>query len=195
MSRINLVCIIVGTRGTGKTDFVKKIVKKSPLPKRLIVDTFDSAPWQNLETHDHQEWMKIPVRVINYEQLSRFKKGTYRIFDSDTERLKSEIEKHVKNTLVVFEDATKHIDRTLTKPMRKFVLDTKQKNVDLVFIFHSLTAVPPELIRVADLLTLFKTGDSKRRVEQKYDNPEVTQLFESVQSHSSKYHNETIFLN
>ena len=195
--RNNKVIIACGNRGRGKTDFAKLILDASPLRKKLIVDTFDSDPWQNMKTWNHPEWKhrNIPVVHPTKLELLQNKKGIYRTFSSDVKQMQYLIDQHIKNTFVLYEDATKYVGSRLTDEMRTFVYDTKQKNVDLMFIFHSLASVPPELVRVADMLTLFKTGDSLRKIETKYDNPDVAKLFEHVQKQESRYYNATINLN
>ena len=163
MSRTNKVILIAGTRGTGKTDFVKDLIFKmmDNFSKTLVVDTFDSDVWQNLKTWNHPERINFPVTKIPVSKLKRWKAGVGRIYSSDTTKIMNEISEHAKNTFIVFEDATKYIGSKLEKETRNFVLDSKQKNLDLVFIFHSLASIPPELVRVSDTLILFKTNEGK----------------------------------
>lgn len=195
--RNNKVILLAGNRGRGKTDFAKSVLDQSPLPKVLVVDTFDSDSWQNMQTHDHPDWAGRNIPIVHPTKLHLLKnrKGIFRTFSSDVSLLKELIEKHIQNTFVIFEDATKYVNARLSEEMRKFVYDTKQKNVDALFIFHALASIPPELVRVSDILTLFKTGDSLRKIEQKYDNPEVAMLFKHVQEQESRYYNASINLN
>lgn len=192
--RTNKVILIAGTRGTGKTDFVKNLLAQmeSVFSKCLVVDTFDNPVWLDLSTHDHPERMKL-VPVINSEQLPRLKKGTARIFNSDTNGLVAEIERTVRNTFVVFEDATRYIGSRLTDEMRRFVLDSKQKNTDLVFVFHNLTAIPPELVRISDILVLFKTNEGRVN-EAKYPWAEIPETMEQLRSSQNRYEHKIIQL-
>lgn len=191
-NRINTVLAVLGNRGTGKTDLLKSIIKSSSQQKRLIVDTFDSAVWHNLETWDDPLGANTPVHEITPDQLPFWNTGTYRIFSPDTDALMEEIERYVNNTLVVFEDATKYIGSTLSKEMKRFILDSKQKNLDLVFVFHSLKDLPRDLVRVIDYITLFKTGDRyNSNLRNKYPDP-VETAHESVLKNPSKFYFETI---
>lgn len=194
MARNNIVSLVAGTRGTGKTDFVKGLIQSSALPKKLVVDTFDSDAWQTMLTHNHPEWINSIVPVIEYQNFSRWRSGLYRCFDSDTDSIMKEIQLHLKNTLITFEDATKYIGSRLTPDMKKFVLDSKQKNLDLIFIFHSLAQIPPDLVRVADTLTLFKTNEGIPRLE-KYPFPDIPVIMKHVKDSSNRYENITIRLN
>jgi tRNA uridine 5-carbamoylmethylation protein Kti12 len=108
--RTNKVILIAGTRGTGKTDFVKNLIAKQRknFDKCLIVDTFDSPVWLDLSTHDFPNRMEL-VPVLSKEQFPRWKKGTARMFDSNTNEIITIVEQHAKNTFVVFEDATRYV--------------------------------------------------------------------------------------
>ncbi|MCO5258685.1 MAG: hypothetical protein M9916_00900 [Crocinitomicaceae bacterium] len=167
---------------------------KSIFPKTLVVDTFDSDVWQNLKTYDHPERINNVVSILPLNKLVSWKTGIARIFDSDTDKMMAEIQNHSKNTFIVFEDATKYIGSKLTTDVRKFVLDSKQKNLDLVFVFHSLMAIPPELIRISDILILFKTNDAK--LPAKYDSwPNIEQIRLKLKASDNRYINKAIELN
>jgi hypothetical protein len=192
--RTNKVSLVVGTRGTGKTDFVKNGLSNAiGLRKQLIVDTFDSPAWHNLKTflNPHQENIKVSVMPLNH--FAYWKSGRYRIFSADTALIMQLIQQHAYQCTIVFEDATKYIGSKLTRDMQYFVLDSKQKDLDLIFIFHSLGQIPPDLIRVADNITLFKTND--RKVPAKTDFPEIEKAFKSVNAHPNRYYSEFIQLN
>lgn len=192
--RTNKVILIAGTRGTGKTDFIKNLLAKmTHFDKRLVVDTFDSDTWENLETFLHPEQKKINVPIIQLEKFPRWKNGIGRIFSSDTRHLMELIQQHALNTFIVFEDATKYIGSRLTDDMKMFVLDSKQKNLDLVFIFHSLSQIPPDLIRVSDAIQLFKTQEGEPS-KTKYPFPDIPPAMQRIRQHKSRYYNETIIL-
>ncbi len=191
--RDNVVWLFAGTRGTGKTTAVKQVIRSSTIPKKLIVDTFDSDVWQTLEHHGFPDGMNIPIPIIDQKKIPYWKSGIYRLISSDTDLIFPIIEKHVKNALIVFEDATKYIGSRLDKPVRKFVLDSKQKNLDLIFIFHSLASIPPELVRVANYLTLFKTQEGMPSLH-KYPFPQIPIAMKKIQKSSNRYHYETIRL-
>ena len=190
--RVNLVGVICGGRGTGKSTFgegdktvkvpgiIPTYLKRKPSQKILIVDTFDNPFWRHYP-------------IIQAKDLPRWKKGIYRMFSSDVNRMMREIEEHCFNTVIFFEDATKFIGSRLTDDQKKFIIDSKQKNLDIFFIFHYLIAVPNDLIRVSDYMVLFKTNDSwNTNYERKYPMPGLKDLFDRVKNNPSKYYNETI---
>jgi hypothetical protein len=194
--RNNIVSVIVGTRGTGKTDFVKNLLcsSLSGFKKKLVVDTFDSDVWKNLKTWNWSNQENILVPILPPENFSRWNSGIYRMFHSDTDYLMQLIQDHANNCQIVFEDATKYVGSKLSKDMKKFVLDSKQKNLDLIFIFHSLGSVPPDLIRVADTLTLFKTNEGEPS-KDKYPFPEIPAMMKKVRESQDRFTNITIRLN
>lgn len=193
--RNNIISLVVGRRGTGKTDLIKnEIVIPSPLKKKLIVDTFENPAWRNLKTFLRPEMESASIPLLQIDQLQYWNNGLYRIFSSDTEELFEEIERTCFNTLLVFEDATKYIGGRLSPSMRKFLLDSKQKNLDVVLVFHSLASIPPELVRIADFITLFKTGDGQLD-KSKYPFPDLELIRGHLATTTNHYENVTINLN
>lgn len=188
--------MVAGTRGTGKTDFLKDLlyVSKQGFRKQLVVDTFDSDVWHNLKTFVNPHQVNVPVRVLPVEKFQYWSQGLYRMFSSDTELMMSEIQQHATNCQIIFEDATKYVGSVLTKDMKKFVLDSKQKNLDLIFVFHSLASIPPDLVRVADTLTLFKTNEGDPS-KVKYPFPDIIPMMEKLRASKNRYENRTIRLN
>lgn len=193
--RVNTINVVIGDRGTGKTTFIQgdKLLKikgvlaaydnSQSIKKQLIVDTFDNPVWKH-------------IPIITIEQLPQWKKGNYRLFGSDTDLLLSEIEQNCYNTVIIFEDATKFIKRYLTKEIERLLYDTKQKNIDVWLIYHHMWAVPNDLIRIADTLTLFKTGDNfDNALFSKYGrNPHIEKLFKDVSKHENQYYCKSIKL-
>lgn len=196
MTRTNKVILIAGTRGTGKTDFVKDLIfsQSKNFPKCLVVDTFDSSVWHNLATHKHPQHISNKVPELSIKNFPRWKSGTARMFSSDTKTIMSAIQKYARNSFIVFEDATKYIGSVLTDDMKMFVLDSKQKNLDLVFIFHSLASIPPALVRVSDILVLFKTNEGKVS-ETKYPWGEIPEMMEKLKNDPNRYARLSLQLN
>lgn len=193
--RTNLVGCIVGGRGTGKTTYLKgnsavgvkgllqSYQVKYPNQKILILDTFDNPMWRDVPT-------------ITYPELADWNKqgvGMRRIYDSNTQRMLLQISR-LYNTVMVFEDATKIFRQgRLDDITAQGIIDSKQKNTDIYFVFHWLGAVPPGLSRLVDVLTLFKTNERWNSVLQdKWPNPVIEEMFMKVKEAPGKYHYEEI---
>jgi len=185
MSRINQVSIVLGRRGSGKTTYIKKLIanygKKHPGQKILVLDTLD-----------HPAYREIPN--IDIDLMSRWiRPNTYRIYGGNTDEILQAVDKNLTNALVVMEDASKYLNRTITPEVRRFIYDSKQKNLDIIFLFHGFMSCPPELFRMVDNLVLFKTGDtpeSRKRDLMNYN--EVLTSYNSVIKNLNPYYNETI---
>ena len=213
--RMNEIILVVGGRGSGKSSFVKgyytengknipvknsifheyfgkSITKLQPkfnksIRKGLILDTFDSTSWREFpEFPKIQEYPKI----YDYNKIKSWKKGIYRLFEGDIPKLNKIIEKYIWNTVIVYEDATKTVGTRLTDPLRRFMFDSKQKNLDIIMIFHSISAVTLEIGRMpADKLILFKTNEDWEDCKGRIADPEkkVEKAFFELQQEKNRF--------
>lgn len=196
MARQNFVYIIIGNRGTGKTDFLKNtVVQLMPnFQKVLITETMDSAVWQNLATWNQPQNESIKIARIAPEDVSRFRRGIALTYSSDTTAMFAEVNEHLQNAVLVMEDSTKYIGSKLPGDIRKLILDSKQKNLDVFLVFHSLTAVPPELIRICNVIVLFKTNDGQIS-ETKYPFPELHEAAAILKKNPNRFAHKIIHIN
>ncbi len=183
--RINKVSILLGNRGTGKTFYSLELIKKyrtaHPEQKILIIDTLDHPDYAliaSIEIKDLKAWRKPSV---------------YRIYGSNTREIIEAIKQNVSNCLIIFEDASKYIGKLMDSHVRTMIFDSKQKNNDLIFLFHGFMATPPELFRISDTITLFKTGDHPRaRKNEMVNFNEIVKIYDEVQSNKIAWFNKTI---
>jgi hypothetical protein len=189
----NKISLILGKRGTGKTDYLKGNPKHNlrgfiPLylkrgMKVLIVDTID-----------HPSYRDIPI--IKKEQLAGWKKGVYRIFcrASEMPELCNLINETLWNTLVVFEDAHKHQDVRIDKSVMDLMSDSKQKNVDIIFMYHLFAKAPKDLYRYVDFIEVFKTKDhpSVREADMVGYYDAMLSAWNEVMKHPSLYHHKLV---
>jgi len=193
-NRTNIVAAVIGARGTGKTTLLKgdpsikvpgilpQIMRKRPGQKILIVDTFDNPIWR-----DYSE--------ITAQELPVWQTGPRRMFNSDVDRSLELVNTYCYNTIVVFEDATKFIKGKLNPDLEKFIYDTKQRNVDLYFVFHYLAAAPPGLSRAVDWLILFKTMEKyNNQIAHKWPQPQIEYDMLEIKNNPDKYFNKAIDL-
>jgi hypothetical protein len=179
--------IIVGDRGTGKTTFIKGDSSLG-IPGRLAIyrRTNPSAKILIVDTFDNPVWREYPI--LQAHQIRSWKTGTARLFGSDTDFLMQVISTELMNAVLIFEDATKFIPSKLTKPVKNFILDSKQKNLDIWFIFHYLMAVPNDLSRISDWIVLFKTNESwSASLTSKFPNPVIEKAHQRVLQQKSRY--------
>jgi len=188
MARINLVSIFCGRRGTGKSyNFLKNLLptylKKHPKRRVLIVDTLNHPMYRG-------------ITQIKSEMLFRWRApgGVYRIFGEDPDTMLENIEKYLGNALVVFEDASKYIDANLQNSVKRLVLDSKQKNLDMIFMFHGFSYIPPKLLRISDAITIFKSDNPDYRKKEIVAYEDVKKAWQAVMDDPNPYAQKTVRL-
>ena len=182
--RINNVSVVIGRRGTGKTTYIRQLIeayrKALPYQKILVADTLDHPAYRDIAS-------------IDIDLLKRWKgPNVYRIYGSNTDEILQTINTSLYNALVVFEDASKYIRRQLSDEVRSFILDSKQKNLDLIFLFHGFSYVPPEMFRVIDNIVLFRCDDPSYRKNDIVAFDEVKAAYERIMNSNNPYVHETI---
>lgn len=175
--RTNKISILLGNRNTGKTIYAKSIMKAALEAGKsvLVIDTFDHPAYSAVER-------------IRPDQIGKCAPGhIYRCFGSETELILTSCNQFY-NGLLVLEDATKYIENRLNEDSKRFFYDCKQKNVDILAMFHSWVACPPILFRIADNVMIKKTGDNC--LVRKNDCPnfaEVLAAYEEVEKSPNRY--------
>lgn len=190
----NTVTGIFGARGTGKTPFVLGAPEydiKGLIPtylekdmRILIVDTFD-----------HPSYKGVPL--MKPQQLPTWKKGAYRIFVRPDEmpELNKIINECVYNACIIYEDAHKHQNKSLDKSIMRLIGDSKQKNVDIYFMYHCYALAPKDLYRYLDYLEIYKTKDSpeERKDDMRGYFKEAMEVYNKVMAHESRYYHEPLY--
>jgi len=186
--RINNVGLILGKRGTGKSTYLRALIEQyktvHPKQKVLILSAINQPAYKDIPT-------------IDIDLLRRWKNaGTYKIYGSNTEELLSEIELNFKNGLLIMEDATSFVPKSIPKEVRRMIIDTKQKNVDLLLTFHGFMSTPPEIIRYCDTITMFRTDNPESRkndIGAYYED--INKAFNEILKSKNPFINKTIKIN
>jgi hypothetical protein len=187
--RNNFICVILGKRGTGKSYYTINSLlpgyTKSHPNKRIII----------FDMNDHGMYKDVPK--ITLDMLPRWKKevGMYRICSADAELVFEYIDKYVRNSLILFEDATNFFDNGKTpREIKRVMIDAKQKNNDLVFQFHGFTYAPPLILRTADVYTLFKCDGPDFRKNELVGYHDLKKTWDSVMANPNPYTKKTVVI-
>jgi len=83
-----------------------------------------------------------------------------------------------RNTVCVFEEAMGFFEGRTAKPLRRLMLSKVHTQNVYIFVFHSISSVPPRLMQMTDYIVLFKTGDELHEVERKF--PKLKDAFNTL---------------
>lgn len=156
--------ILVGTNGTGKSTFANKIIQAAVAGENrraLAVLPDDSEPI----FRDYNELQRTEIQYINQVQ-NKLNKVYF-----DNGKLFDDIQKYFRNGVLVLDDA-RYYTGSIDEGLRKLFIRSRQNNIDIVFICHGLSEIPPSLITFATKIILLNTVDSWQRLKNKIPNPE-----------------------
>lgn len=169
--RFNTLTAILGKRGSGKSLYLlgskhSSNPKDKPLNKIGMLDVYEQKPMKQLivDTIDHPSYRNIPILAA--KDLPNWQSGIYRCF-TKKEHIPNLLyflnsQKSIWNTHLIFEDAYKHTFKTIDRSLIELMSDSKQKNIDITFMYHAFGQAPPDLFRNLDYIELFKTKDSPK---------------------------------
>lgn len=167
--RSNIVLLVVGGPGVGKTTFLKKVAQAHK-KKVLIFDPVGDVQWES-----------FPRMALGY--LPAWRRGIKRVMEANTKEALQMISLHVWNALLIFDDATNYIDYFRDESILRIITLRRHRNIDSIFVFHSLKAVPTDLYKYSTHLLLFPTQDSEqelRRLSKIVNFEQILRLYREV---------------
>lgn len=196
--RFNLVGIVIGQRGTGKSLFVtgSKYTSKTEDVKLNIPGLFDTYLNKKnmkvlvVDTLDHPAYRKLPV--IKQPDFKKWNAGAVRIFmePDNIKKLVNLINRSpdLNNSLIIFEDAGKYTGKILPDEFKRLIIDSKQRNIDIIFMYHCFIDTPSNIFTKSDFIQLFKTEDTphvRKNNLRLFDK--VLKCHSEVNQHESKF--------
>lgn len=179
MSRSNEITMLFGSRNTGKTYHTHEIIaavrKSRPRIKVVVMDTFDSPPYRK----DYPERFGEEFTTVSPRDLVSAPAGLYRMFGSNFEEMFRAVDK-LWNSFVVMEDARKYLPTPLPRVIQRILIDTKQKNVDMLMLFHNVMHAAPDLWSLADKVILHKCSGVSKRLDLVSDPDELNKAYTEV---------------
>ena len=167
--------IIIGAPGEGKTPFCKKMIGGADTgvpPRRCLI--FDI----NNEYGPRSKY--AGQTPFNITHNTRDIRARY-IGDDINQFL--HIARTKIDTVVVMEEATAFFEGKTSQLTRRLIINRYHTRNVYLFLFHSVNAVPPRIMEIANYVVLFKTNDERDTVYRKYSR--LGPYFEDLQSHTS----------
>lgn len=136
--------VVIGMMGTGKTTVIKRYADGKRL---LAYDINNEYKELTYDTNKQRSRVSpVDVKYKDFVQLCRTK----------------------RNTVCIFEDATGFIEGKLDADFRQFLVEKRHTGNVSILVFHSISAVPPKVLQLCDVVILFRTNDEAYQVEKKY---------------------------
>jgi len=189
---VNKVAVITGGRGTGKTEETKKAIRialaSRPNLKCLIVNDADTDTWRYIDAFDQPQVNSIPI--IDKKDIP-FWEGEPRLMrtaDGDVDKTIIKVKKYCTNMLLVIEDTSRHYEGHCPPFLKTLVLNSKQYNIDILFVYHFIAQIPPRLANLLDILQLHYTGDEYgSEIKKRFKNPKVRTALHYLNQCHKKY--------
>lgn len=163
--------LVVGAPGMGKSPFAQEMIKD----RRCLV--FDvNNEYGSRTKYGGQTPINLGTNIRDFR--SRYIGWDVKQFTEEALRK--------QNTVIIMEEATAFFRGRQTALTSRLIIGRKHSGNILVFLFHSINRVPPELMEMAEWLILFKTNDELHTVYNKY--PRVAPHYAELQDRPAGEH-------
>lgn len=143
--------IIVGATGTGKTTYIKNLLKKVPNKGSLFI--YDV----NNEYKDYFNYEFIDIEGF-MEKTQYMKKGVF-----------------------VLEEATIYLNNRSTDKFLTELLVRKRHTFNtIILVFHSMRAVPRYIYELSNYIIIFKTNDSPEMTARELKDDKLEAIMNEV---------------
>ncbi len=158
---VNKIFTVIGSRGTGKTPLIiggdfEQGMAKDYLQKgmsTLILDEIDHVKYRHIPFLHPSKYSQLSTNPGIYRTVTPIQYLPGLVLDIARSKL-------VWNTLLVLEDCKKYIPQRFRDEAEYTLLgNSKQQNVDLVFMYWAWGIVPPDLMRNTNYYVIFPTAD------------------------------------
>jgi ABC-type sugar transport system ATPase subunit len=146
--RSNKMTCVIGTNGTGKTTFLKKLILQLLRNNRRVLI---------ITPHD-MEWETIPLVHDKHKQHIAWYVGARRIIWEDG--LLPTITENFKNGALVFDDCRAYLNANTDRDLHRLLISRRQRDIDIFAVGHGFTEIPPKFFTFATNFVLFRTMDN-----------------------------------
>jgi hypothetical protein len=161
-------CIVIaGGKGTGKSTILRNLISKIPTQSLLLYDV----------NNEHKEF-------------NRYVDGTGKTYLPDINDfiLQASLS---ENVVIACEEATIFFtSHNKSFDMQSILTRARHTHTGIIFVFHSLRAIPDYMITFINHLIILKTmGDTPEKIDKKFNNEEILQAYKRIESAPWLQHN------
>lgn len=147
--------VIIGTNGTGKTTLLHRIVHNAA--QKTIIITPHDMEWRETDPNGQPLYPDNQLLMREDFEYTGIQKHIF-----DPERTLKAI-RNFRRGLIVFDDCRAYLDARTDKAIHTLMISSRQNMVDMIFVAHGFTEVPPKVFTFATEYFLFRTEDNISR--------------------------------
>lgn len=163
--RIRFLTIILGTNGTGKSTFIKKLISKlDEQGERTLIITPDENEFTSLK-----EWKLEDPKEFDFKGVRKHIFTDKKVFEN--------IGNNYRRGALVLDDCKVYMPTNLESlpVFRDLLIRRRQKEVDVFVIAHSFNQIPPVLFSFVNKFVLFKTSGPSQDRKKHIDNYDLVE--------------------
>jgi GTPase SAR1 family protein len=155
--------IIVGATETGKTTFIKSMLKKVPDKQAFFIYDVNN---------EYSEFFPYPL--------------------IDTEEF-LEKARYIKKGVFVFEEATIYLSNRSSDENLRSILVRKRHDLNTIFlVFHSMRSVPRYIYELSNYIIIFKTNDSPDMTARELKDDRLEVIMNRVKESKDLHYHESL---
>lgn len=154
--------IIVGATGTGKTTYIKNMIKSVNKDALFVYDV-------NNEYRNY-----FPYNFIDFEE-----------WIESADRLR-------RSVIVIEEATIFLNNRSSNYYLKDILVRKRHKNNFVILVFHSLRSVPRYVYELANYITIFHTNDSAEMTAKELKDDRLETILNDVKESKNKFFSKTL---
>jgi hypothetical protein len=155
--------IICGATQTGKTTFIKSLLKSVKNSESIIIYDINN---------EYKDFFPYPF--INFETFSNKLTG-------------------IKNAVIVLEESTIFLNNRSCNYSITELLVRKYHNFNYIFfVFHSVRSIPRYIYELCNYITIFKTNDAPDLTARELKDKRLEYLMNEVKSNKNSHYCKTL---